>query len=489
MNSDFEDPNNHVPEVTPDDGWGDDAAEEKPAVPAPRRLPSKKADRGVKTEAPVFEVREVVPTADPVQDDEAFAPVILEVASAPFEDPNNHVPKLTAVDDWEDEEPAVIPRKRAADQRPAGYAAKAVEEADDGKGLEIGMRELERSQDSEGRSAAQRLEVTDHTPRLTVPEAGVLPRVVPKQVIEKKESSQQEETADTWHGRTADTENWGKQRSLSTRWMVISGAVLAVTILAGVILLPKFGWKNERGVRTNFSNLEVFEAPMLDVDPARSFELAEGIEAKAKALVESYVKAASVEDILPLVRDRDRVEKSLRERWTPMGLPASWHVPDESKWEILKSGTREYGFLTGLLPDVTPFRFYIVQEGEKALLDWEASSGFSETKFEDLAKRQGEGGIVRGYVSPGDLYTFSLPESDYQCFRITSANAETSIWGYARRKDPVAEKLAEPFVPGVIPREIQSESPMTLKLEKGPAEALPNQWIISELVHLEWLTP
>lgn len=470
MNSDFEDPNNHAPKVTSDDGWEDDAAADQPALPTSKSNLPKRAAKKNHPDASSFEVREVVSTAD-----------------ASVEAPSNHVPKLNPVDAWEEEDSSVIPRKRAADEKPAGYAAKADDR--DAKGVEIGLRVIERAHDQEVRGPVQRLEILEHVPKVHGQEEGALPRIVPKQIIEKQELTEEDTSVDAWHGRTPDSENWGKQRPVSVRWILICGAVLTIGVIAGVLALPHFGWKNERGARTNFSNLEIVEAPMLASGEGKISELGEGIEAKSKVLVEAFAKAATPDEVLPLVRDRGRVEKMIRERWRPMGVPASWRVPDESKWEILRTGSQEYGFLTGLLPNITPFRFYIIQEGDKALLDWEASTGFSETKFEDLSKRQGEGGIVRGYISPGDLYTFSMPESEYQCFRITSANGEISIWGYAKRKDPVAEKMAEPFVPGVIPREILTEYPMTLKLAKASPDSLPNQWVITEMVHMEWLTP
>ncbi len=488
----FEDPNNHVPEVTPDDGWGDDDEKaENSALAASKRIPARKSAGKPKDGDVSFEVRELTPAAAEAVENKleeagaaAEAP---EEGYGTYEDPNNHVPKLTAVDDWGDQDSSFIPRKRAADEKPAGYAAKADDHDD--KGIEIGIKVVERVQDEDVRGPVQRLEILEHISKQPVPEGGALPRIVPKNVIEKLEVPADEVAGDPWHGRNPEAETWGRQRPVQARWIVISGIAMTVGVIAGVLILPRLAWKNEGGVRTNFSNLEVMETPMLEGGAANLMELGEGIESKAKVLVEAYAKAASPDQVLPLVRDGERLEKVLRERWTPMKVPAGWHVPDESKWEILRIADREYGFLTGMLPDLRPFRFYIVQDGDKALLDWEASVGFSETKFEDLSKRQGEGGIVRGHVSVGDLYTFSLPEADYQCFRITSADGDTSLWGYVKRTDPVAEKMSEPFLPGIIPKEVLSEYPMTLRLAKGPAESLPNQWIITEMVHLEWLTP
>ena len=487
MNPNFEDPNNHVPEVNPDDGWGDDAAQEP--VPQPVAEPAGKPSASRKKKVKKKDSAGSRPAA-PEADSTKSSGKARVSQKAKFEDPNNHVPEVSPVDDWGDAAPdasPVLPQKRALDEKPAGYAARP---DDDAKGIEIGVKVIERSEDRELRGPVQRLEVQEHVPKLLAPETTPLPKIVPKQVIAKPEVPEGEQQEEQWRGRAPDAENWGKQKSVSMRWIVISGLSLAIAVIAGVLILPHTGWKNERSVRTDFSKLEVFEPPMLEnAGEGNSSTLEEGIEEKAKVLVEAYAKATAVDQVLPLVRDRARVEAALRERWQPMGMPADWHVPDDSKWEILKTGDLEYGYLAGLLPDITPFRFYIVQEGDKALLDWEASSGYSETRFGSLAKKQGEGGVVRGFISPGDLYTFSVPEKDYQCFRITSPDAATAIWGYAKRTEPVAEELAALFRPGAIPREMLSEYPVTLKLSKAPEESLPNQWLITEMLHMEWITP
>ncbi len=494
MNPNFEDPHNHVPEVKPEDGWGDETesgpAPQPPEKPTAKPPSSKKKKPPKKTEFedPNNHVPEVKP--DDSWGDEPIFPLKKIGPSDPagFEDPNNHVPPVTPVDDWGDEagsDVPVLPKRRAADEKPAGYAAPA----DDEKGVKIGVRVIERAEDREQRGPIQRLEIQEHVPKLQTSQPAPLPKIVPKQVIEKPEPAAGEPEEEQWIGRAPESENWGRQKPASMRWIVISGLLLAVAVIAGVLILPHTGWKNERGTRTNFSKLEVFDPPMLETKDKDSLTLEEGIEDKAKILIEAFAKATSPDQVLPLVRDRERVETALRERWKPMDVPSNWHVPDDSKWEILKAGKRDYGFLSGLLPDITPFRFYIVQQGDKALLDWEATSGYAETTFENLSKKQGEGGITRGFVSPGDLYTFSMPEKDYQCYRITSPDAQISIWGYVKRQDPVAEQLAALFLPGVIPREILSEYPVTLKLAKAPEESLKNQWIITEMLHMEWISP
>lgn len=452
MNQSFNDPNNHVPDVKPGDDWGDDAEETSEGLALPPKKEVKASGKRKKSA---------------------------------FEDPRNHVPEASETDEWGGEGVSILPKKRQADEKPAGASAPVV---DDSKGIEIDVKVIEKSESSPGtRPSVQRLEVQEHVPKLLNPESAPLPKVVPKQVIERQEGSEAPMVSERSF-RGAESEAWGTAQPTSIRWIVISVASIAVFVIGGVLLLPKFGWKREKSTRLNYAKLEVYdEGPKTgSVD---EMALTEGIEEKAKKLVETFVSATDVEQVLPLVRDRERVEPILRARWKPMGVKAGWTVPDNSEWSIRKAEKRDYGYLFGMLPDLSAFRFYIVQKGENALLDWEASSGYSETPFPDLVKRTGEGGVTRCFLSMGDLYTFSMPESDYQCFRLGSPDGDNAVWGYVKRDSPLFEDLTSLFIQGAIPREIYSEYAITLKLEKASEESLPNQWMIAEKLHIEWIKP
>lgn len=454
MNPNFHDPNNHVPKVTPGDDWGDDADAAERLV-----LPPKKQ-----------------PTAPPAR------------KKSLFDDPNNHVPPASDTDEWGgEEEGSLLPRKRKADEKPAGAHAPAP--PDDSKGIEIGVRVIDKPESEPGAKppGVQRLEVQEHVPKLLAPEVAPLPKIVPKQVIERPEGEAPPVYGDRFRP-TAESEMWGTAKPVAKRWIVMSVAAMGVFLVGGALLVRHIGWEREKSTRLNYSRLEVYDAgPNLNETDDEA--LTEGIEDKAKQVIEAYAMATQVDEVLPLVRDRERVEPLLKAHWNPMEIKPGWKIPDNSEWSIRKAGKRDYGFITGLLPSLRPFRFYIVQKGETALLDWEASTGYCETPFPGLVKGEGLGGTTRCLVSPGDLYTFSVPEVDYQCFRLGSPDGESTVWGYVRRDSPVFEELTGLFMQGAIPREIFSEYAVTLKLDKAPEDSLPNQWIIAEMLHIEWIKP
>lgn len=483
MNPNFEDPNNHAPKVGDEDDWGDMEGAEKPAEEVPSvELPPKRAAKKAAAKKTAAKKQ----AKQPGKPKQPKAPKETKEAKA-FEDPNNHAPEVSDADNWGGEAaaPGILPKKRAADEKPAGYHAPSTDGGDD-----VGVRVIDVSEkmpSDEPRDTVARLEVQELVPKLLAPEVPAPAKIVPKQVMPKPAEGDEPAPA-VWQGRSAESESWGTEKQIPIRWMIVAGSALAAFIIAGVLLLPKLRWKGDVSRQTGFSSLEVFDEGPGEVAVSKT-SLTEGIEDKAKHLAEAYVRARSVEEVLPLVRDRARVEAALKSRWKPFEDGVDWKVPDNSEWSLRKVEDREYGYLGGLLPDITPFRFIFVQEGEQAFLDWEASSGYSETTFPDLAKRKGEGGVTRCLLSPGDMYSFAMPETGYQCFRLASPDGENVVWGYVKRDDELLPKLVALFVQGDIPREILSEYAVTVRLAKAPEEALPNQWLIKELLHLEWITP
>jgi hypothetical protein len=406
------------------------------------------------------------------------------------------VPEATSSDTWGEEElggmadappQTQLPAKREADALPAGAKGARIEEE---KGLEIGVKAVERGA-AEARGPVPRLEVQEHVPRLLTPASVSAPveRMVVNQVIEKSAPDPDEEPG--LGGRKApEGDNWGKTKTFSFRWMFIFGGVLAVALIVAAIFLPKIQWKGqgERDMPSYYSQLKVQDnAP--EEHATDDHSLLPGVEDTAKKVIHAYMTAKSPDDFLPFVRDRERVEPLIRARWKPGAVPADWQLPDESQWSINKTDAREFGLLEGFLPDVTRFRFFVVTQDKKTVLDWEASSGFCETPMEELSQGTGNGGVARGLIAPSDFYSATYVEKDYQCFRLTSLDGEAAVWVYAKRGTPQAEKIINLFVSGPIPREILPQYPVTVRLEKGPAEGNKNQWVAAEMLHIDWVTP
>lgn len=105
-----------------------------------------------------------------------------------------------------------------------------------------------------------------------------------------------------------------------------------------------------------------------------------------------------------------------------------------------------------------------------------------------LSEGAGDGSEIRGSLSKAEFYSATWPEEDYQSYRLATPNEEASIWCYSRRGETVKKSISSLFNSGEITGEAQSVQKVTLSLVGGPAKALPNHWLIEEMLHINWGT-
>ena len=183
------------------------------------------------------------------------------------------------------------------------------------------------------------------------------------------------------------------------------------------------------------------------------------------------------------------LEETLRRHWHPLKLPSSWTPDADSSWNVQELAGRPYGVLEGFLPDHQKFAAYFTWQGGRLLLDWKATVGFGTASFEQLAEGKGDAAEIRGEISAAEYYSAAWPEADYRSYRLTSPDRETSIWCYVRRGEAAEGAIAPLFNQGEIIGESNSSRKITLRLVRGSPESLPNQWLIGEMLHLDWATP
>lgn len=209
---------------------------------------------------------------------------------------------------------------------------------------------------------------------------------------------------------------------------------------------------------------------------------------EALQIFRSYAQAVHHDEVVPLVVDGRSLLDALKNKWSPLGVPKDWAPDADSSWGVMEAGGKAYGLLEGVLPDQSPFRAYFTHEGGRLLLDWKATTAFGTTSFRQLSKGTGDAGEIRGILSSDEFYSAVFPEADYQSYRLTMPNEEFTIWCYAQRGSLAYSALAPLFTSGELSGERQTDRKVTLSLVRGPEETLPNQWIIRELLHIDWGT-
>jgi len=290
-----------------------------------------------------------------------------------------------------------------------------------------------------------------------------------------------EEAPKNLHGESTE---WGRVSKTPTRWLATAaGGVVVLVVVAMVI--QELWLKDPKAAVIPVVDIPV-DAPLEEV---AGFELDSSSEADARKLLATYAKATTVEEVLPLIRSGQALADRLKRDWQPWRLAPDWQPPVLAVWEVSAEGGRSRGLLRGNRPDLSRFRAYFVREDDALKLDWEATAGLGDASFETLQKGMGTGGKLRAYVKLDNYYSQLLPEDAYHSFRLLAPDGEQVIWGYSKQGTPADAALLKIFNTSLIDGEAKSELPITLRLEPGPENCQKNQWLIGEMLHIDWVSP
>jgi hypothetical protein len=286
--------------------------------------------------------------------------------------------------------------------------------------------------------------------------------------------------------------SWGESSKRSNIWMFWTGVGVLVAIVGGLAIQP---WLREQRLgsqRSFFENYKVIEetaTPTIE-SPTRYFE--ENADLVAQELHDTltrYAHAKTLAEVLPLVRDGDRLRLKLLEFWRPWDTPAGWEAPTEVAMGYGSSGSLPYAFMSGAGPNFEPFHMVFVREDNRMLVDWEASEGIGTHTLEELRNPEVKDAVMRLVASPAVYYSAAFPEKKYRSFQLVARDGLDYVWGYAEIGTPVEEQLTGLFRPGVILTEQTSSEPVRLRLGRRQAGAMPNQWVILDMLHKGWVAP
>jgi hypothetical protein len=286
--------------------------------------------------------------------------------------------------------------------------------------------------------------------------------------------------------REVEGRDWGSAGKLPLPWVIgISAGVLGV-VIAALSLLPLINRSNAAGAR---------DRSVLAVDQEQVLKSAEVIEEflsreeEAERIFGIYTSTAILDDLLPFVRNANTVAPLIRASDRTTFVSKKWEPDGKSKWSVPSVAGKPFGQLQGTLPDFSPFTAYFALENDKLVLDWNATTGYGSATFEELAEGRGDPSGIRGTISPVTYYSAVFPESEFRSFQLISPDRAKAIWCYTRRGEPADAAISRLFLSGDILGPNPEPRKVTLRLEPGPDEALPNQWLVADLLHEEWISP
>ena len=281
-----------------------------------------------------------------------------------------------------------------------------------------------------------------------------------------------------------EDKEWMKSKASKAGLTIAVGALAIPLIISIFIFLQRES--AERGAVVSGRD----DGGMSAIEQAINAQFEQLLERKdeARKLYADFAQAHVVEEILPMVRNGASREELIRQSGHKRLADREWLPSSGSKWRIDLIGGQPYAHLVGELPDFRTFQAYFVLEDDDLVLDWKATTGYATASFDELAKGEGDGTEVCGHIRPSNLYTPVWPEGEYRSYQLESPDGTGMVWCYVRRGTATDDVLFNIFQDqGIVERKNLEDAPVTVKLIQGKLEGLPNQWLIEDLHHLDWI--
>jgi hypothetical protein len=297
----------------------------------------------------------------------------------------------------------------------------------------------------------------------------------------KKKSRKSEDHG--WDQILAGSELSGNDDKRQMFWWLIGGATLLALIVT-VTLMAMLGGDGAKPADTAqppappppptaAAANRAKETPEV---PARS-EVA--FLTEAEPMAKRFMEAASIEDLLPLVRQPDLAEGRMKNFYpggkiTPPGMSAF----------NTTSGVTRTGSILGVMVRNRNFEekpLYFIESPSEIRIDWESWVGWSEISWDDfLAHKPTAPKLFRVTLSPVEYYNFAFAdEMKWQSYRMESPDGNHSLYGYVERDSPLNGKLR-------LPTDIKQMA-LTLVLGFPDKATSSNQVIIRKYITEGWV--
>ncbi len=287
------------------------------------------------------------------------------------------------------------------------------------------------------------------------------------------------------HGEFA----WGRQQSRSeSRWVwLIAASVIALMFTAITIA--------NRRTRTDttaaplgivISPDALQEESSLSVFQQNPYQM----RLDAIKILQQVASATKSEQILPLIRQAPNTEALVAKHWKPWDLGPLLDDPDQWQSGIDETSGTAFLWMQGMHPEGRSLLAFFVKQGDKLRLDWEATMELGEARLSTLAKLPTTHPLaMRIILSPSPYYLPTLPESDYESYKITTLSEDTIVWGYVRRDSPEHQSINDLLQRDSLLLDAIFSVRATIKMRRTHDVNSQNRFFITEMLHKDWVMP
>jgi hypothetical protein len=281
----------------------------------------------------------------------------------------------------------------------------------------------------------------------------------------------------------AEEPEWGGAAPSKARvWPWLALGLVSLALVALLVLLP--------GKPAAVAATPAAEAPLSPRGNALQWyrQNPDLAEREARAILSAYANAATLDEVLPLVRQRARVEPLIRERWEPLGSPLRIQNSDSPAAFAEVQGTAFF-LLEVELQDFRKLRAYFVREDGQMKLDWEATAAYSQVPVAKLTTTDLIDVEVRCSIEARSVALGPYPEDQFHGYLLTIPGSDELFWGFAKIGSPVDEQLLEALDRGRFLLELKRFERVTIELRSALPEVPDNYFEISAFKHVEWVRP
>lgn len=272
---------------------------------------------------------------------------------------------------------------------------------------------------------------------------------------------------------------------------VIAGWSLVIAAICGVAyILVKIDGTGRTTEDITAGKAKLSQVPLLlpDEELEDPIELPKIMQRKetdlltvAKPIAEAFLTATRVDQLLPLVRDRERVQPHILAHYPdgkiePPGLSkfnATGRVNYKDTFAAISIQT----------PDFKTKQLAFVDGLDGLKIDWESWVGWSEMPWNKLIEsRPTQSTLIRATLKWIEYYNFDFSdESKWRSYSLISPNGEHALYGYAERNSLLDQRLR--------PGERSSSVAVTLRIRFPEDGETRNQTVIEEYVADGWVIP
>ncbi|MEP4078495.1 hypothetical protein [Haloferula sp.] len=270
----------------------------------------------------------------------------------------------------------------------------------------------------------------------------------------------------------------GESKPVPHGWFVLIFLLIAgMATISTMLILDSSDSDGEVAKKAAAERLEEHEAK-----DEEAFELVESIESNLKR----YIAAGSVEDLLPLVRDPERV-RPLMEDWYARSPIESRVFEGLGVFQPLDLEGRLFWLTTCMVEGEEPETILMEQtEDGRVFVDWESQVCYQPIPWDEYVEKrpERENLAFRVYLQPdkGGFFSHEFRDEDlWSVYRLTTKNSYEYLFGYVEKGSELDEKLIE-----VSEKNRGYPAALLLNLAIPEGTTSPRGVVIKELLSERW---